>query len=242
VSFWDERATTYVAEILSRFGDAGDVALEAFVGHGNLPASEDVERFRRADAVDLQALAALLDDRRHCHYVKVLVIAVQNLPHDLFLPFLRAGVRTIDPSCNRQFIFPCVLLRGARPVMAELIRIASQGSDTDIIGVVRAMYWLGVPPRYMFMGGEWPTADPAGGEAIDDLAGEFSRWALMEFLRNPNVDVQRVLVDRLPARTKLAPDEFRGAYDIATGHPHHYIRGRCAAQLARWMTPSRTPG
>ncbi len=54
---------------------------------------------------------------------------------------LLAGVHTRNPSFNKHFVFPCVLIHGRRRVVAELIDIAVRGGDAEKAGVGGALYW-----------------------------------------------------------------------------------------------------
>jgi len=55
---------------------------------------------------------------------------------------LLAAVLEKDPSCNRDFIQPCVQSFGPETVRIQLLEYLESGSDAEKAGAASALYWV----------------------------------------------------------------------------------------------------
>ena len=226
----DSRLLEFVTPQVDGIVDAGDLA--------------DVCRCAPPTAA---ALSALLADARYRHVVKGLVIAARSVPEPLLRPMLVAAARTLNPSCNQDFVFPCTLTFGRRRVVTTLLDIALTGSNSLKAGAVNALYWAWAPRQVL----RWRPADPAPApgppdEPVEDLRQAFLTWAVREFIENTDVDVRRVLVPHVVSARDREPVLAERAVAIAKNHTDAYIRQRVASDLGESQLipclPNRTEG
>ncbi|MCW8380593.1 hypothetical protein [Streptomyces justiciae] len=157
-------------------------------------------------------------------------------PEGLFEQLVRTGVYDPNPSFNRQFIEPAVLLYGRRRVKAALIDVLRTGSDEERAGAARAWYWTGVSVRYLDR--ENRVMTPESRAKVDSVAGLGAEWqeaALREFVANEDLDVRRCLLPGLVLNARRRPAELHGlvaeAVRIARNHPDAYLRHRVEIQV-----------
>jgi hypothetical protein len=210
-------------------GPIRDACLEAIFMPLPRPLTEqEIARFRRCDPPDQRVLARLLDDRRGRHFVKIVASQLLCVPEGLLRPMVKAGVYTVDPSYNKQFIWPCVLCHGQRTVLEILLSIARNGSDFEKAGALNARYWVSADPMWI-----WPhrnTFRAAIEQSIDDINGEWDEWMIQEITCNRNTDVLRSMMYWLAESDNVRLREARGRL---ASHPDAYIRQRLAVQTGR---------
>lgn len=207
-----------------------DAILEGIIRVDRDWTEEEIATFRRCDPEDQRELSRLLDDKRGRHVVKWLIFKAGVVPEPLLVPTLRAGVRIIDPSWNKQFIWPCLASHGRRRVLEILLDIAEHGSDFDKAGVVKAWYWTDMDRRTYrgLYGADLFIRD--ADDPVDDLLDRWAAWVVSEFIRNPDMDVRRSLVHWLPGAREAHPEAWQRAMNIAAALPDAYIRQRLAVQ------------
>ena len=233
-SHWQELADSFLASYPP--GPYNDRLLEALIG--SLPrelTEEELARFRRCDPVDQRELARLLADRRARHVVKMIVYAARCVPEGLLEAMIRSGVETIDPSYNKQFIWPCLVSHGRRRVLTILQGIARNGTDFEKAGAANARYWATEIPSVPYY---WPddSSDAPStrrDDSIGDLHAEWTEWVLGEFVRNPNVEVLRSLIYWLPETYEPDPKALEEALRIAAANHDGYIRHRLQVQMGQ---------
>ncbi|MBE8476397.1 hypothetical protein IQ210_36175 [Streptomyces sp. 3R004] len=157
-------------------------------------------------------------------------------PEGLFEQLVRTGVYDPNPSFNRQFIEPAVLLYGRRRVKAALIDVLRTGSDAERAGAARAWYWTGVSVRYLDRENRVMTPESrAEVDSVADLGAEWQEAALREFVANEDLDVRRCLLPGLVLNARRRPAELHGlvaeAVRIARNHPDAYLRHRVEIQV-----------
>lgn len=206
--------------------------LEAVIGVEVPFAPGDLASFRACDASTERDLTELLAHRRHRHMVKLLVFASECVPEPLLRPLLLAGVHTRNPSYNKHFVFPCVLVHGRRRVVAELVDIAARGGDTEKAGVGGALYWA-VPRAHAYWPHHrrWQPYEGPPDEPVADLLAGFSVWAVRELLGNEDLDVRRALVHHIIAVRDDHPALAQAALAVVRAHPDAYLRERLAYDL-----------
>lgn len=223
-------------ELSERLFPAGKYAdpgrLEAVVSVGDPFTPADLASFRACEPATAVAMTELLADRRHRHLVKLLVFASECVPEPLLRPLLLAGVHTRNPSFNKHFVFPCVLVHGRRRVVAELIDIAAGGGNAEKAGVGGALYWA-VPRAHAYWPHHagWKPYDGPPDESVADLLAAFSVWAVRELLGNDDLDVRRALVHHVAAVRAEEPALARAAIAMVRAHPDRYLRERLAYDL-----------
>ncbi|MDT7840513.1 hypothetical protein [Streptomyces justiciae] len=157
-------------------------------------------------------------------------------PEGLFEQLVRTGVYDPNPSFNRQFIEPAVLLYGRRRVKAALIDVLRTGSDAERAGAARAWYWTGVSVRCLDRENRVMTPESrAEVDSVADLGAEWQEAALREFVANEDLDVRRCLLPGLVLNARRRPAELHGlvaeAVRIARNHPDAYLRHRVEVQV-----------
>lgn len=215
---------------VARFGDPE--RLEAVVSVGSPFTPDDLTTFRACVPATERAMTELLAHRRHRHLVKLLVFASECVPEPLLRPLLLAGVHTRNPSFNKHFVFPCVLVHGRRRVVAELIDIAARGGDAEKAGVGGALYWA-VPRAHAYWPHHrgWEPYEGPPDEPVADMLAAFSVWAVRELLRNEDLDVRRALVRHIAAVRADEPELAQAAIAVVRAHPDQYLRERLAYDL-----------
>jgi hypothetical protein len=208
-------------------------SVECRVGplEGLVPAPA-LDAFRACGPEDAEELRVLLQHPRHRLLVKLLIFSTETVPEPLFEDVVHAGVMTGNPSVNKHFIFPCVIVCGRRRVVRSLLDVFARGTDREKYGVAGALYWCRMPREHMY----WPHRDgaaprPAQDDPIDDLLQTFEDRALVEFIENPELDVRRALVSALPAAARRGPALGAQAIAIAREHPDEYVRQRVICDL-----------
>lgn len=202
---------------------------EAWVGPiDGLFTNDDLDAFRSCTAEAAVEFVALLEHPLHRHLVKLLVFATRHVPEWLVDPMLLAAARTVDPSFNKHFVVPCVLLFGRRRVVGALDEIARTGSDPLKVGAANAIYWGSIGReelRWPDDRGHHPYEGPLD-DPVHDLLERFKDWALGEFVENECLDVRRALVHYVSSSRLRATEIGRAAIEIARNHPDSFIRER----------------
>ncbi len=189
-------------------------------GNGPYLQPESVQnRVARNTPDDWQWLISSLDDNERKWFVAD-VFRFQQLPEQLLVPMLRAGVMERDPSRNRAFIDPCVQTYGAARTCTALLKYLENGTNEEKAGAASALYWA------------WR---PKPGEDMSELARRTRADMLREFVYNEDLQVRRRIIPHLTLNPEGYPEELRPlisrAIEIARAHPDKYTRHRIEIQL-----------
>lgn len=76
------------------------------------------------------------------YFVADLLYLYDNFDIDLFEPLVKISIYHKDPSFNRIFIRPCINTFGYTMVADKLITKYSNGSDSELEGLKRLLYWI----------------------------------------------------------------------------------------------------
>jgi hypothetical protein len=181
---------------------------------------------------DIQWLSDCLASEPQKWFTAFLLSRVRQVPESLYMPMIMAGIDETNPSFNRQFIEPCIVAFGHRRVNTTLLDVFEIGTDARKAGVASALYWAGVRVAL--------SADAREIEAkllaeMQDVWVRKHRLLLMEFVRNPDLQVRRRIIPKLNLEPSSYSPELQvfvqEAIRIAREHPDDYIRHRVEIQL-----------
>ena len=185
------------------------------------------QNLQKPDGADWQWLASSLKDDGKKWFVAA-VFHDYPVPKRLFADFLNAAINEANPSCNRQFVEPCVKSFAHRAVNEYLLNVVEGDDDTDIAGAVAALYWANMQIRFA---GDVPQytlqyATPESQDAFTALSDVWQRKRdtfLRVFLNNEDVTVRRQIIPSLKLNKSEHPDELKPlvlrAVEIARNHP-----------------------
>lgn len=175
--------------------------------------------------------ATLADDDRKYFVAFALKQGPNTAAVPLLEPLLRAAVYDTDLSFNRFFVEPCVRCAGWQKTTQGLLGFLASGSDFEKAGAVNALYWSIGYSDAVARDIEDAVPDPA--ESEGETPGEtwlrLNAMMLEEFVRNPDLHVQRSICTRLrkpddyPPHLRTLAEEAR---QIALAHPDEIIRER----------------
>ncbi len=121
-----------------------------------------------------------------------------------------------------------------------LLHYVETGSDFEKAGAVNALYWAGMPLRFVGDTREY-TLENATPEsraaylALEDVWLRKRCLLLQEFVANENVHVRRSIIPSLNLEESAYPDALKPlvaqAIEIARNHDDDYIRQRVEVQL-----------
>lgn len=103
------------------------------------------------------------DDKKW--FVANLFALQENIPEQLFEPFIDAAINESDPSLNEEYVSPCLRVFGFERVFELLNQRFQDGNNQTKIGVCKAYYWARSPLVQVSKGnGPW------------EMKGYFSKW------------------------------------------------------------------
>jgi hypothetical protein len=204
---------------------------------------------------DIAWLSEALGDEERKWFVSNLAESAETMGDGLLPPMLLAAVDELNPSANKDFVWPCVSIFGLRRVNEFLLDVLETGSDFRKAGAVRALYWAGVPVRFVARSSSHrPDHDleaRAASSALNDLWQRRRALLLTTFVENDDIDVRRSLIPSLTLDPAAYPEHLGPlvvqAIEIARGSDDEYLRHRVEIQLGhegplRILPPRRMPG
>jgi hypothetical protein len=164
-------------------------------------------------------------------FIATVTHKIYYLGEELFLPLLTAGIEEPNPSFNNRFIAPCLWAFGHRRVNEHLLKVLADGSHSEKVGAVGAMYWANVS----FARQPLPLEVVSLRRELEDV-WERKRVLLLEtFVLNSDLKLRQRIVSHLELAPKLYPESHRHlidqAVDIARSSEDKYLKDRIESQL-----------
>lgn len=215
---WDRLIDSILAPLLERVGTSEYTLGSLWPDIAGVIDEAALDEFRRCPPELVPVFTKALAEVGRRQVIGRVAEEARMVPEPLFAPMLLAGAAIENPSCNRDFVEPCIRSHGRRRVMAFLVDLAMHGPPSTQPGAVAALYWS---TRVLAWPGELPRDDD-----VSDLRAAFLSWAAAEFVRTSSVELQRELIYWMEAAKEVDRPLADAAYKVALRHDDDYIRHR----------------